>query len=570
MQECVKLIITTDLQKQSGKLSEAAVKWLETEVTTKVCSPTSFAAGTTIVNLLAWISTIFDAHAKALGSEAFGKDHKNWQPLLKSMATCYDASQIATLRDPVRKSGTMNMRRTVRQVCLQPYIKVRGVLIDACDRQNASFIPDILKTLHTPGPIKPPTATAALLGLIIDVSLRIKKTKTVNVVQSTAWVQAEKAAILAYYRENILASRAPLLPHITTAFNDFVGSFVDPEDLALESELVKAMDRALLRSPEVALTTLDVFFTAYTSPTSFANGRARAQPPPSELVTKKLLPQILSAAKSSNALVRSTSALLFNTLVTSLLVDPASAATVLDMARELALPLRTNKSASPEHRIALSQMLLSMVSAKEPSIEIASEVAESIVAALAKEANEAALQASLEALVLGMVVLLKADQTQKVQDSTATIAKGAKDTKVNIRRCYLNATGELFYRLSGHVSEPNAAEQELVKATLPALEAAIKTASTVTAGSAAEGWIATAILKGVLSRWKIAQVDSLLQKDAILQNLLSHSPKPSFLLAERAYKKLANNEDEVWLVRALESTLLAAIIPLSSSDHSSR
>lgn len=37
------------------------------------------------------------------------------------------------------------------------------------------------------------------------------------------------------------------------AFNDFVGTAINSDDLDVNSELVKSMDRALLRNPEYAL-----------------------------------------------------------------------------------------------------------------------------------------------------------------------------------------------------------------------------------------------------------------------------------------------------------------------------
>lgn len=87
-------------------------------------------------------------------------------------------------------------------------------------------------------------------------------------------VVSAKDVILKYYRDNVIAARQVLPihtlvrpyafecrfssgaetdPRIQNAFNDFIGSALTPSDLATDSELVKSMDRALLRNPEFAL-----------------------------------------------------------------------------------------------------------------------------------------------------------------------------------------------------------------------------------------------------------------------------------------------------------------------------
>lgn len=87
-------------------------------------------------------------------------------------------------------------------------------------------------------------------------------------------VASAKDVILKYYRDNVIAARQVLPIHtlvrpyaseyklntgektdqrIQNAFNDFIGSALSSSDLATDSELVKSMDRALLRNPEFAL-----------------------------------------------------------------------------------------------------------------------------------------------------------------------------------------------------------------------------------------------------------------------------------------------------------------------------
>lgn len=49
--------------------------------------------------------------------------------------------------------------------------------------------------------------------------------------------------------------------------------------------------------------------------------------------------------------------------------------------------------------------------------------------------------------------------------------------------------------------------------------------------------------------------DDTLSKNTFLHSSLSMSPKPSFLLWDKVYRKVTAAEDQVWLLRALEALL---------------
>jgi hypothetical protein len=129
-----------------------------------------------------------------------------------------------------------------------------------------------MQYLATTNDIKPSYTSAPLLGLAIDVSLRLRARKGQSPGLGKDWVLAAKDVILKYYRDNIIGARETLPMHtlvslsrftflsvqkltclFQNAFNDFIGVAVTPDDLAVTSELVKSMDRALLRNPEYAL-----------------------------------------------------------------------------------------------------------------------------------------------------------------------------------------------------------------------------------------------------------------------------------------------------------------------------
>ena len=424
-----------------------------------------------------------------------------------------------------------------------------------CLPQNATTIPGLLKQLTGTSEVKPASAAATLLGEVAGTSMRLRRSRGQPADRGTAWVMAEKEAILSYYRDNILASRTSLPSHVILALNDFVGFACGPEDLQATAELAKALEKALLRTPEVALTTVDVFFTAYISPVSLAKEAPAAQRlPPQDLVQQKLLPSILAASKSSSPLTRSSAALLFNTLATPFLNSDDSTSDILSaLAREPGSLLKTNKTASPEHRIALCQMLASLTYASAYHSSLLVEICDAISGSLAKETNEAALKASLQTMTSGLLPLLVHD-SDKVKSVTSTFLKGMQDGKPNLRRQYLGGVADLLWRVSANGQEATAATKDFAKSSLPGFEAALKNATGSATASAVEGWLAVAVIKGPLASWGVA--DAVISKNPALQSLLATAPKPSFLLAEKGYRKLANPDDESWLVRALQSVLI--------------
>ena len=412
----------------------------------------------------------------------------------------------------------------------------------------------LLKTLsNAVSFLKTPTVAAPLLGLSVQIAIQSKFNKIGGPNEGADWVQAEKGAILSYYQDHILASRGPQPHHTVNALDSFISSFVIAEDLILDSELVKAMEGGLLRNPETVLAVLNSFFTAYTShvPLDAASITPRALP--EDLFESQFLPQILSNTKSSNKVTRSSNNIFFKTLITPFLHSHAheAATSLVSLAKEISNPLKNIKSSSPEHRVALCHLLQSLISDNDSLSEVLSTVLDAVVASLAKETNDAALFSSLQTLIAALRPLLFKDVTH--QAATAALSRGISDNKATIRRLYLAALGELFWQYSERRETPSEAANALLKSSISGLEAALHNAANTIPGSAIEGWIAVATLKGATRHWKIANAFSA--KSTLLQALIVTAPKPSFLLAERAYKKITDPNDEVWLIRAINSVL---------------
>lgn len=302
---------------------------------------------------------------------------------------------------------------------------------------------------------------------------------------------------------------------------------------------------------------LDVFFTAYTSPVALNGHPAPQRSVPPQLLQERILPQVLAASKSTNALTRSSAALFFNTLVMPFAGTDGSVALLQSLTNEIGAPLKTNKTASPEQRVALCQMLDSLEKASKGSIAILNEIVACICASLAKETNEPALKASLQTLTDAAKILILQD-VDCSKTAGSLLAKGMSDAKANVRRQYLGAAGDLMWTLAGNrLDAEHAPAKSLAQALLPGLETALKSAAAGAVGSAVEGWIAVSVLCGPAAAWFPSKLSAASQ--STLSGLLAGGAKPSFLLAEKGYRKLTNADDEVWLVRALESVLTSDV-----------
>ncbi|KAG8940411.1 translational activator of GCN4, partial [Tulasnella sp. 419] len=145
------------------------------------------------------------------------------------------------------------------------------------------------------------------------------------------------------------------------------------------------------------------------------------------------------------------------------------------------------------------------------------------------------------------------------QESISAIAKEMSSTKAATRRAFFEIVGIVLY----NVAEPETDEASV----LPALEGIGKAISQVlenslknisanpTAANAVPGEGYTAVF--ALLRWqKIPTFKAAVSKNAVLQSLATSSVKPSFLLWDKVYHKLSTENDERWLLYALEAAML--------------
>jgi Generalcontrol nonderepressible 1 (Gcn1) N-terminal len=283
-------------------------------------------------------------------------------------------------------------------------------------------------------------------------------------------------------------------------------------------------------------------------------------------VFHRVLTQIISSAKSSNTLVRTNSIQLFRTIVTRTKSDDILSSTVAEL---LSLP-KTGKSAGPDHRIAL----YSMLSFLTPSSSVSASIVETTTPLLAKETHEAAVAVLASALPPHLVFLLKNDASISTA-TTTLIAKEMNSTKPGVRRAFASLSGRVFFEANVDFSAGKAFE--FAKAILPAFENSLKTVAANplnSNGGPLEGYIAVAVLLGPLSRtgkfgtyvhtreepWLISNggilADDLISHNPNITSITSSPTKPSFLLWDKVYQKITDSEDEKWLLRACDASLV--------------
>lgn len=264
----------------------------------------------------------------------------------------------------------------------------------------------------------------------------------------------------------------------------------------------------------------------------------------SSLLPAKLLTPTLSAAKSTNADTRAKSVVLLRALVANCSEDAVQA----KMATEILSLPKTGKTSSPEHRA----ILFTMTSELRPSKDVSPTVVDTLVPLITKEANEPALAALCGALVPHLAFCLSEDIP--VASTTATaLAKELMSSKPPTKRAVCDAVGEAIWRSQTAEGAKIGSEgDKLVSALVPSLVANMQSASAnppVNPQGYLEGYVASALAFGPL---KSVSGAPKLVNDPAVAGLAVVSPKPSFLLSEKAYTKLASAADERWMLRALQ------------------
>jgi hypothetical protein len=373
-----------------------------------------------------------------------------------------------------------------------------------------------------------PTAKhAIILGIIAGVSAR--QTPLSPILKSL------KPKYYDFYSREIVGSRTVLPEHVASGLGDFFVSFTSPEDI--EKDLVPAIEKGLLRAPEVVLG--GVLKSLVSSlPDGFDM---------SKILDAKLLKPLLSNIKSSNPVIRSGAIRAFCAIVAKC----SDLKTLDHVVDEIANPLATGKLPAAEQKILHSEML-ETIPLSSKSI---TKVLTSLATVSSKEGNEAALVAETSALARAVTLAL-AEGSDLPKPAIDAVVKGLTDKKPGSRRIWLIRTGSILHALEG--TNATAGIATFVDAVIPKLITNFQEVTANAAASAQNGlvvgaFILTALNSVVSKQFPDSVASTALAKASIFTQALSLAAKQSFLLNYRVYSKISTEEDLQWLCRALTS-----------------
>ncbi|TQV93892.1 hypothetical protein V2A60_003948 [Cordyceps javanica] len=339
-----------------------------------------------------------------------------------------------------------------------------------------------------------------------------------------------------FYAREIIGSRVTIPIHIADGLGDFFAAFSTKE--ALKADVIPSIEKGLLRSPEVILTSiLEPLIQSLPKELEF-----------SDFLEKSLLKPIISNLKSTNASIRDASVNVFCAAI----AHCQDHETIDRIIREIFGPLKAGKVASADHRILYASLL--------ESIPLSSATSETLSTGLApvasKEGNEAALSGELRTLGRAVGFMLKSDTAVPAVVQEALV-KGLTDRKVPIRKLWILSAGQILW---SNVDAPSVANStSFIEAIVPKLlmtvdEVASNPATAAQSGLIVGAYALIALQNRLKRRYPQSNATQLLANADITSKALNVTDKQPMLLSARIYSKATTDEDLTWLLRALSSS----------------
>ena len=457
------------------------------------------------------------------------KDAQTWEENGISLVTAH-ARLLELLAALQPKTGTKKSALVVTRRAL------RSLLKDDATRDGR--IEKIVTHLASKGPQG--YKTAVMLGAVAGVCARLPQTSTsttsVNGVVGSPFAVLEglKSYYYTFWVREVIGSKSLVPKHIANAFHDFLLAFTTIEDL--QREIVPALEKALLRAPEVVLNDL-------------VSPLINPLPPSLDLagiLANHLLKPLLSSLKSSNAEIRNGALRALATL----LKRSKDNESLYNIMNEILKPLAASKLPSAELRVSHAKILEMLPSSHSRS----SKICDGLSTIISKEPNEAAIAAEVGALTAHLTSLVSEDPGYMVS-LIPLFTKGLHDKKQNVQKIWALNAGQMLWALKddSFTSASTAILENIVPKLLDLFgEIASNPLQATQSGLITVNYIVI----GILSWWQTTKNDStksLLLKAKVVEQALICEPKPSFFLNHRVYTKLASKEDLTWLVRAVAS-----------------
>lgn len=394
---------------------------------------------------------------------------------------------------------------------------------------RAATIGDAVRQLMSASKATSAARNAIYLGLLAGVCARLSHARPM--------IEELKPKIYEFYVREILGSRIPVPQHIAKGLEDFFFHFSTEDELL--KEIIPAVEKALLRAPEVVLHNVVPALVGSVSPKIDL----------SNILYTGLLKPLLSNIKSTNGIVRDGALLTFQ-VTASRCSNEAILAMIVD---EILNPLESPKILNTDQRVIHAQMLAAMPSTPALRKRIPNGLAQVAL----KEPNENALDAETTALMKHVCAALA--ETIKVDELIVNaISKGLADKKPSVRRIWALRTGELLWNLPAAKYETKEV-LPIVRAVFPHLgkiweEGTANPLAAVQNGLTVASYIFTAIFRSRLAVMRREDLLEINQLAKLSKQSLNLNSRTLFLVNHRIYIKLTTEDDLIWFLRALVAT----------------
>ncbi|KAI0035599.1 ARM repeat-containing protein [Vararia minispora EC-137] len=495
--------------------TEQIIGWIVTEAARMAKMPGSHAPANILV-LLSWCSGLYTVVIRC--NSAFVGSHP-YKQLSTAMAVLLDLilNPASHAKPSLQRSALTRVRRALRSA--PEHLKM--LIVTLLTLSKASLALSAVPLVCT--------------GIEVTVRLKDVKDESLRVVSDDV-----RQGLLSLYIYSVLMSRTTVSSHTLKALRPILEMLTETE---FKDSVLPAMEKSMLRSPEVALDVISDFFLAYRHLLAAEEFR-------------RLLAPTMNASKSANVIVRNAALALFRILVEKKATDDGRLVTI----NELVALAQGGKAAGPDR-----QILYSMLGYFRPSLECSSAMVSSVPGILAKETNDAAILILANALTGHLVFHLR-NASPLPPDVLNTLVKEMQSSKPVMRRAFVTLVGDALWEVHTPSKNPALA---LAQAALLAFEASLRIASSSPLnanGGPLEGFVAAGALLGPLSRVKI--LEETVSHNTVIQGIPSGSvAKPSFLLWDKVYQKLLSAEEETWFLRTLESTTVHMNAELSKNEQ---
>ncbi|KAI9591473.1 armadillo-type protein [Syncephalis fuscata] len=424
-------------------------------------------------------------------------DETIWQSLVDCQASLLNALLVDQLaRRRVQQAAIASVRRTLRQHVKDAPLWIQSLL----------------------NKVTPAHRNLALLGIVLDV--------VGNKVEN-------KTAIIQYYVDTVLSAKQKLPNYVSTALSGFFSQALTIEDT--QQLIVPVLEKMLLRSPEVALASLQELTHAVSFDVS-------------TMFKDKWMNPLKTQLVSTSEKVRADAAAAFVTLIQKSDDEEVIEAIVKDL---LSL-LTTGKVSTWGHRQIYYTQLSQFMDRFDHIDDV---LLQGAVTMLPKENNETAFGSLVQLVVKGVFLRASTDNGDVNKTAIQALSKGLENTKPALRQAWYIALGQSALTqsispessLAHHLSDIIAI---LIKHVQQQASTKATAATTGTSTGLLDAYIAVTIIERARS-WFVTSTDHevnvLLAKSQYEATLLKET---SFLFAEKIVLKLTG-ESIQWYLQAI-------------------